>query len=38
MEKAFDETASRTRMLYELTKALKVIMDYLWEKWECQWS
>ncbi len=38
MEKAFDETASRTRMLYELSKALKVIMDYLWEKWECQWS
>lgn len=38
MEKAFDETASRTRMLYELVKAMKVIMDYLWEKWECQWS
>lgn len=32
MEKAFDETASRTRMLYELTKTLKVIMDYLAEK------
>lgn len=38
MEKAFDETAARTRMLYELVKSLKVIMDYLWEKWECQWS
>ncbi len=29
MEKAFDETAARTRMLYELVKSLKVIMDYL---------
>lgn len=29
MEKAFDETASRTRMLYELVKSMKVIMDYL---------
>lgn len=38
MEKAFDDTGSRTRMLYELVKMLKVILDYLWDKEKCQWS
>lgn len=36
LEKAFDEFAARTRMLHELVKLLKKILDYLDKLWECQ--
>lgn len=36
LEKAFDEIAVRTRMLHELVKQLKIILDHLDQLWDCQ--
>jgi hypothetical protein len=38
MEITFDDTAGRMRMLHELVKTLKVIIDYISEKDDCPWS
>jgi hypothetical protein len=38
IEKAFDDTAIRARMFYELNNTLKTILAYIKDKEKCQWS